>query len=201
MRSLLLAAALAASTLASAQVLDSRTFSTEGHPVQAIWTPDGQHVLVTVANQRGSGIEVFRVEGDKLKRETYQPIGNENAQGILLIPHTGLLAVGLSNVGVAFLPLDATLKGKATPRAISQGDRPGSGYLAVTPDGSTLFVANEYGQGGNVGVIALPRDDQNRLTPTATAQILTPDTTASPDGRALLLTVYLGNELMLLTMK
>src|SRR6185437_1511916 len=100
------------------------------------------------------GIEIFRVEGDKLKRETYQPIGNENAQGILLIPHTGLLAVGLSNVGVAFLPLDATLKGKATPRAISQGDRPGSGYLAVTPDGSTLFVANEYGQGGNVGVIA-----------------------------------------------
>jgi hypothetical protein len=49
MRSLLLAAALTASTLASAQILDSRTVSTDGHPMQAIWTPDGQHVLVTVS--------------------------------------------------------------------------------------------------------------------------------------------------------
>ena len=189
MRSLLLAAALAASTLASAQVLDSRTFSTDGHPMQAIWTPDGQHVLVTVTNQRESGIEIFRVDGGKLKREAYQSIGNENAQGILLIPNSGLLAVGLSNAGVAFLPLDATLKGKATPRGIPQGDRPGSLFLAATPDGHTLFVSNEYGQHGNVGVIALRRDDQNRLAPTATAQIHTPDTTPSitlsPDGSRL----------------
>ena len=105
------------------------------------------------------------------------------------IPHTGLLAVGLSNSGVAFLPLDATLNGKATPRNISQGDRSGSQFLAATPDGRTLFVSNEYGQRGDVGVIALRRDDQNQLIPTATAQILTPDTTPSitisPDGSRL----------------
>lgn len=189
MRSLLLAAALAASALASAQVLDSHTFSTDGHPMQAIWTPDGQHVLVTVTNQRSSGIEVFRVDGAKLKHEAYQPLGNENAQGILLIPNTGLLAVGLSNAGVAFLPLDATLKGKATPRAIPQGDRSGSLFLAVTPDGRTLFVSNEYGHGGNVGVISLGRNDQNQLAPTTVAQIHTPNTTPSiaisPDGTRL----------------
>src|SRR5580704_6257253 len=115
MRSLLLAVALAVSTLASAQVLDFRTFSTDGHPMQAIWTPDGQHVLVTVTNHGRSGVEVFGVDGNKLKREAFQTTGGENAQGILLIPHTDLLAVGLANSGVAFLPLDATLKGKATP--------------------------------------------------------------------------------------
>ena len=189
MRSLLLAAAFAVSALAPAQVLDSRTFSTDGHPMQAIWTPDGHHVLVTVTNHGRSGIEVFAVDGNKLKRKAFQPTGGENAQGILLIPHTGLLAVGLSNSGVAFLPLDAALKGKATPRNLSQGDRSGSQFLAATPDGRTLFVSNEYGQRGNVGVIALRRDDLNRLTPTATAQILTPDTTPSitisPDGSRL----------------
>jgi DNA-binding beta-propeller fold protein YncE len=189
MRSLLLAAALTSAALASAQVLDSRTFSTDGHPMQAIWTPDGQHVLVTVTNHGRSGVEVFSVEGDKLKRKAFQTTGGENAQGILLIPNTGLLAVGLANSGVAFLPLDATLKGKATPRAIPQGDRPGSQFLATTPDGHTLFVSNEYGQRGNVGVIALRRDDQNKLAPITTVQIPTPDTTPSitisPNGSRL----------------
>jgi DNA-binding beta-propeller fold protein YncE len=191
MRDLLLTAALCLSTVASAQILTTRTFSTEGHPTQAIWTPDGQHVLVTVNRERGggSGIEVFRVEGDQLKRDAFQPLGGGAAQGILLIPHTGLLAVGLSNAGVAFLPLDATLKGKAEPRAIPQGDRSGSGYLAVTPDGSTLFVANEYGQGGNVGVISLRPDAQGKLDPTTIAQLHTPRATPgialSPDGSRL----------------
>jgi DNA-binding beta-propeller fold protein YncE len=191
MRSLLILAALTVSTLASAQVLNSRTFSTEGHPTQAIWTPDGQHVLVTVNNDRGgsSGIEVFRVEGDKLKREAWQPLGNAAAQGILLIPNSGMLAVGLSNAGVAFLPLDAALEGKASPRVLAQGDRSGSGYLAVMPDGQTLFVANEYGNGGNVGVIALHRDAQGTLAPTAIAHLHTPRATPgiaiSPDGTRL----------------
>jgi len=188
MRSLLLAATLTLANLASAQVLDSRTFSTDGHPMQAIWSPDGQHVLVTVSRPRESGIEVFAVDGDKLKREAYQPVGSNNAQGILFIPHTGLLAIGLTDAGVGFLPLDATLKGTAQPRAILQGDRSGSLFLAVTPDSKTLFVANEYLRNGSVGVIALGRD-QNRLTPITTAQIqtqiATPGIAISPDGTRL----------------
>jgi DNA-binding beta-propeller fold protein YncE len=189
MRTLLLAAAFAVSALASAQVLDYRTFPTDGHPMQAIWTPDGKHILVTVTNHGRSGIEVFAVDGDKLKRKAFQTTGGENAQGILLIPHTGQLAVGLSNSGVSFLPLDATLEGKATPHIIPQGDRSGSQFFAATPDDRTLFVSNEYGQQGNVGVIALRRDGQNKLTPTNTAQIPTPNTTPSitisPDGTRL----------------
>ncbi len=191
MRSLLLAAALSVCTIASAQVLDSRTFSTDGHPTQAIWTPDGKNVLVTINRGRGasSGIEIFRVDGAKLKRVAFQPLGDSGAQGIVLIPNTGVLAVGLSDTGVGFLPLDATLEGKATPRAIPQGDRPGSGYLAVTPDGRTLFVANEYLNGGSVGIIALRRNAQGQLDPTTTAQmrtqIATPGIALSPDGTRL----------------
>lgn len=189
MRSLLIAAALTASTLASAQILTTRTFSTDGHPMQAIWTPDGQHVLVTVSRPGQSGIEVFRVDGDKLKREAYQPVGSDPTQGILVIPNTGLLAVGLTNAGVGFLPLDATLKGKAETRAIPQGDRPGSLFLAVTPDGRTLFVNNEYLNRGSVGVIALRRDAQGKLDPVTTAelqtQIATPGIAISPDGSRL----------------
>lgn len=191
MRFLLLAAALAVSSLASAQVLDIRTFNTHGHPTQAIWTPDGQHVLVTVTREDPieSGIEVFRAEGSKFKRVAWQPLGSEPAQGILLIPNTRILAVGLSNAGVVFLSLDATLQGNADPHVLSQGERPGSGYLAATPDGKTLFVANEYFHGGSIGIISLRRDPKGQLAPQAIAQMPTPRTTPgialSPDGTRL----------------
>lgn len=170
MRPLFLAAALAISTLASAQILDSRTFSTDGHPMLAIWTPDGQHVLVTVTNQRESGIEIFRVDGAKLKREAYQPIGNENAQGILLLPRSGLLAVGL---------------------ALFDHDR-------------KLLVANSnrFTNGpGSATVIDLADPAKPTILQTIKTGQFPRNITASPDGKTLLLTVYTGNELMLLTMR
>lgn len=191
MRSLLIAAAVSLSTLASAQVLEFRTFATSGHPTQAIWTPDGQYVLVTVTRQRpiSGGIEVFRVDGPKLKRVAYQYLGDDPAQGILLIPHTRTLAVALSDAGVAFLSLDDTLRGKAEQHVIAQGDRPGSFGLAATPDGATLFVANEYLHGGSVGVIALRHDPKGELAPYTTAQLqtqfATPGISMSPDGKRL----------------
>jgi len=191
MRSLLLAVALSLAAAASAQVLDVRTFNTSGHPAQAIWTPDGQYILVTVTRQRPiqSGVEVFRVEGTKFKRIAWQPLGSEPAQGIVVIPNTRIVAVGLSNAGVVFLSLDGVLEGKADPRVLAQGDRPGSGYLAATPDGKTLFVANEYLHGGSVGIIALRRDPKGQLAPQAVAQIPTPRATPgiafSPDATRL----------------
>jgi DNA-binding beta-propeller fold protein YncE len=197
MRSVLLAAALGLATTASAQLpgaiqtLESRTFKTSAHPTQAIWTPDGQYILVTVTREHrlGSGIDIFHIEGAKLKRVAYQPLGAEPAQGILLIPHTRTLAVGLTNDGVAFLPLDGALQGNAAPHVISQGDHPGSGYLAATPDGATLFVANETLNGGSVGVIALRRDPKGQLAPQPTAQIPapqgTPNIALTPDGSRL----------------
>ena len=150
-------------------------------------TPDGQYVLVTVeTGGGGSGIEVFHDEGAKLKKVAFQSLGGGNAQGILLVPHTQILAVGLSNEGVVFLPLDDTLRGKAKAQILPQGDRSGSGYLAVTPDGQYLFVANEYGDGGNIGVIALHRDEAGAIHPETLAHIptpqATPGVTVSPDG-------------------
>jgi DNA-binding beta-propeller fold protein YncE len=178
---------LALCVAAGAQTLVTKTFSTTGHPTEALGTPDGQYVLVTVDRQGGGGgIDVFHVEGDKLKRVAYQALGGAGAQGILLIPHTQMLAVGVSDAGVAFLPLEDTLRGKAKAGALPQGDRSGTGYLAVTPDGQYLFAANEYGEGGNVAVIALHRDEAGAVHPELLAKIPTPNTTPgvviSPDG-------------------
>lgn len=187
MRTLVMAVLLSVTMSGVAQVLTAKKYETSGHPTQAIWTPDGQYVLVTVNLGRGvCGIEVFRVEGDKLKKTAFQPLGNGPAQGIVLVPHTHTLAVGVSNSGVAFLPLEQTLEGKAQPVALPQGPQSGSGYLAVTPDGQLLFVANEYGNGGNVGVIALHPDAAGDIHPQMLGQIptprATPGVTASPDG-------------------
>jgi DNA-binding beta-propeller fold protein YncE len=181
--------AMGFSVSASSQMLETRTYKTTGHPTEALATPDGQYVLATVNRSNGSGIEVIRVEGNDLKRVAYQPLGGsaeQGAQGIVLIPRTHTMAVGLSEAGVAFLPLDDALKGKAKPLILPQGSRSGSGYLAVTPDGEFLFVANEYGDGGNVGVIALHRDEAGEVHPELVAKIptlnTTPGVTISADG-------------------
>jgi DNA-binding beta-propeller fold protein YncE len=174
---------------ASGQVLESKTYGTSGKPTEALATPDGQWVLVTVDAGRGGGIDVFHVEGDRLKKVAFQPLGSEGTQGILLIPHTKVLAVGLSNAGVAFLPLEETLKGKAKPGVLAQGDRSGSGYLAASPDGQLLFVANEYGEGGNLGVIALHTDAAGVIHPVLVTKLHTP---ISTDGKR----VYTVGEVM-----
>ena len=174
----------------AAQTLQTHTYGTTGHPTEAIETPDGQYVLVTVTRmgpgEHSSGIDVFRVTPKKLERAAFQPLGADPAQGIVLIPHTRMLAVGVTNSGVAFLSLDDTLRGKASPRVLPQGEGAGTGYLAVTPDGQYLFAANEYGGGGNLGVIALHRNDAGQIHPETLAQIPTPRATpgvaVSPDG-------------------
>lgn len=204
MRSLLVAAALCLSSLAAAQIpgateiLDSRTIPTHGPPTQAIWSPDGQYILVAVSRGRGYGssIEVFQIEGDKIKHVASNPLGDEPAQSILLIPNSRTVAVGLSNAGVAFLPLDPLLKGRAAAHIIPQGDHPGSGTLAVTPDASTLFVANENLRGGAVGIISLPHDPKGQLAPIPIGELPTPIGTPavalSPDGKRL----YAVNEIL-----
>jgi DNA-binding beta-propeller fold protein YncE len=183
---IVLTVALAAN--ACGQVLQTRTYSTSGKPTEALATPDGQYVLVTVNRPGGtSGIDVFHVEGESLKKVAFQPLGSEGAQGILLVPHTRILVVGVSNAGAAFLPLDEAIKGNAKPASVPQGERSGSVYLAATPDGRYLFVANEYGEGGNLGVIALDRDAQGKLSPKTVAHIptprATPGVTISADGK------------------
>lgn len=190
MRSLILAVAFGLPAIGSAQVLDVHAFNTSGHPEQAIWTPDGQHVLVTVTRaDLQSGVEVFRVNGTKFKRVAWQPLGDESAKGIALIPNTDLLAVGLSNAGVVFLSLNAVLQGNSDPHVLSQGEHSGSSFLAVTPKGDHLFVSNETLHGGSIGIIAMRRDPKGHPVPEAVAQIPTPLRTAgitlSPNGSRL----------------
>lgn len=174
-------------TAAHAQMFAVKSYGTSGHPVEAYATADEQYVLVTVASPgRGSGIEVFRNDRDKLKQVAFQPLGQQGAQGIVLIPKTRTLAVGVSNAGVAFLSLDEAIRGKAQPKVLPQGEGSGSGYLAVSPDGKYLFVANEYGQRGNIGVVALQPDAQGNIHPATLAHIptmfTTPGVTISADG-------------------
>jgi hypothetical protein len=99
MRSLLAVLLCLCSGVIAAQVVTVKTYSTDGHPTEAIWTLNGQYVLVTVNHERGlgSGIEIFRAEPDKLRHIAFQPFGSDMAQGIVLIPHTQMLAVGVSN--------------------------------------------------------------------------------------------------------
>lgn len=182
-------AGLLAATLsvgASAQMLETRSYGTSGHPTEALVSPDGQYVLVTVNHATGAGIDVFHSEGGKLARVAFQPLPTDGAQGIVLIPQTKMLAVGISNEGLAFLSLDEAVTGKAKAKILPQGERSGTGYLAVTPDGQFLFAANEYGDGGNIGVIALHRDDLGNIRPETVAHIpalrTTPGVTISPDG-------------------
>ena len=190
MKAALAVLVLAASNIgAQGRMLETQTYSTTGHPTEAVATPDGQYVLVTVNRTMGAGLDVFHAVAGKLERIAFQPLPTEGAQGIVLIPHTRMLAVGASSKGVVFLSLDEALVGKAKPTTLSQGERPGSGYLAVTPDGQVLFVANEYGDGGNIGVIALHPDSDGALHPENIAQIPTRNTTPgvaiSPDGSRL----------------
>ena len=67
------------STQIYAQVLEPKTYSTTGKPTEAMSTPDGQYVLVTVNTGGSSGIDVFHLEGDNLKRTVFQPLGNDGA--------------------------------------------------------------------------------------------------------------------------
>lgn len=190
MKAALAALVLAASNIgAQGRMLETQTYSTTGHPIEALATPDGQYVLVTVNRAMGSGLDVFHAVAGKLERVAFQPLPTDGAQGIVLVPHTRMLAVGASNNGVVFLSLDEAIVGKAKPTTLPQGERSSSGYLAVTPDGQVLFVANEYGDGGNIGLIALHPDADGALHPEAVAQIparnTTPGVAISQDGSRL----------------
>jgi len=184
---------------ASAQKLKPTFYPTQGKPSSSVVMPgDGgsNYIFLTVSNSGASGIQIFKETGGKLEHFGLILLGDQPAQGLVLIPHTHTLAAGVSNQGVAFVDVDDALHGKPHPIYLSQGDGSGSGYLAVTPDGQFLFVANEYGDRGNVGVIALHPDAAGHITHPESlghipTQLTTPGIAISPAGD----TVYAVSEI------
>jgi len=178
---------------AGAQKLKTTFYPTQGKPSSSVVMPGAggsSYLFLTVSNRGASGIQIFKDTGAKLENAGLIRLGDQPAQGLLLIPHTHTLAAGVSNQGIAFVDIDEAFHGKPNPIYLSQGDGAGSGYLAVTPDGQFLFVANEYGDRGNVGVIALHPDATGHIThPETLGHIPAPSTTPgiaiSPAGDTL----------------
>lgn len=176
------------------QQLHSTEYSTSGKPSSVLLAPDGEHLLVSEVNADArhiSAVQVFSLRNGKLHSDHLIPLGSEAAQGMVLIPHTRTVAVGLSDNGIGFFSLDDAIAGKAELRLLQQGDRPGSGYLAATQDGKYLFVANEYARSpaggvGSIGVIALNPSPDGTLHPRTITQApagnTTPGVAISPDG-------------------
>ncbi|MBS1814085.1 MAG: hypothetical protein JSS87_04350 [Acidobacteria bacterium] len=175
------------------------SYRTAGKPSSVALTEDGKYLLLTVNGvdeRRNAGVQVFSIDtAGKLKEIRLVSLGQNGVQGIVLIPHTHWLAIGLGGAGVVFAPVEDVISGKAQFRVISQGERAGSGYMAVSPDGQYLYVANEYaktsfGNGvGTVGVIALHPSSDGSVHPQAITQVpsvrTTPGIAISPDGSRL----------------
>lgn len=178
--------------------LKPQSYPTAGKPSSVAVTEDGKHLLLTVngiEDRKGAGIQVFSIESNgQLKEAHVVSLHRAGAQGIVLIPHTHMLAIGLSNAGVAFAPVKDVIDGKAEFKVLPQSERAGSGYMAASPDGQYLYVANEYakpaiGGVGTVGVIALHPTADGNIHPQAINESpsgnTTPSLALSADGKRL----------------
>ena len=156
-----------------------------GHPTaNTSSSPSPSHPL-------DSGIEVFRVERPlNSNASPCSPLGAEPAQGILLIPNTRTLAVGLTNPGVAFLPLDAVLNGNADAARHPPGRPPRLGlsrrHARRRLRSSSPTKPSTAAASASSPFVATPRAS---LRPEPVAQIATPHATPaialSPDGSRL----------------
>ena len=113
------------STQIYAQVLKPKTYSTTGKPTEAMSTPDCQYVLVMVNTGGSSGIDVFHLEGDNLKRTVFQPLGNDGATA--------------SAAGTA-MPPSSTSPATSQPCSKPSGPESSHATLSASPDGATLYL-------------------------------------------------------------
>jgi DNA-binding beta-propeller fold protein YncE len=189
---------------------------TAGNPTTAIEAQHGRYIFVSVTNvgapnfggpdsaastRKGvvSGIQVFRQTGLLgLHRHPraigFVPTGGAGANGLALLRGEKTLAVGVGDDGVAFLDVDALIRGSAVPVFAAQGHGAGTFDVVATADGKYVFSANEYGilegQRGNVGVVATGIDAKGRVAhPVTLRQIpagdVVPSLGLSPDDTRL----------------
>lgn len=207
------AVTLAAGPVAEAQATPpaSRQFATLGNPASALSTPDGRYLFVSETNVNApnftgpdaaagarkeviSGVQVFRVQHGDLTPLHFIRVGGAGANGLVLLPGAKTLVVGVGDLGVAFLDVDAVLRGDATPIFADQGPVAGTFDIVASTDGRYVFSANEYGvidgQRGNVGITATNLDASGHVhQPKVVGHIplgdVVPSLTISADGTRL----------------
>ena len=170
-------------------------YKTRGHPLSALVTPDGRHLLVSedsagdARSADGAGLEVFRIDGDALTSERFIPLP-ANPGGMTLISGSSTFAFGLVD-GLGLLDLDAALQGLAKPAVIHFGKGDGPFALTTSRDGRFLFASVEYGGGGEVEIIAIGSPKSAGQYATANIRGLVPvpftatDLVLSPSGSRL----------------
>lgn len=191
----------AVALLASAPLhaeLKPQSYGTAGKPASVAVTEDGKHLLLTVngiEEGKGAGIQVFDIgPNGALKEVRVVPLKRAGAFGIVLIPHTHMLAIAVPAAGVVFASVKDVIAGKADFHLVPQSERAGTINLAVSPDGQYLYAANEHakpgiGGVGTVGVIALHPTADGSVQPNAVNEAPSdntiPSLTLSADGKRL----------------
>lgn len=202
----------------SALTTISATYGTAGAPFKAISDGAGNvFVSVTAGGTpgTGTGLQVFATAGGALQSVCVNVLpvsllgSNTLFADIAFLPGAVDIAGGIGAPGAIFYRASDLLGCHATGTVVGQGsttgDNAGTLDVAVTPDGSFAFVANEYGVApgsatqGNIGVVAIQRDSGENIT-TGTAligQIATggdaiAGLTLSPDGARLYVTTEIA---------
>jgi hypothetical protein len=175
--------------------VDARSYPTLGHPADALVTNSGYVLVSLTANpprpfspDQQAGVQVFSAaDGDYKNPCGGQKIINfpapsagqpvQSVLGIKLFPNQASVGAAVYAQGGEFFHLvdlntcgiDGIVNVQQPPITSSA---PGSFDLAVTPDGSYAFIANEHGQvanvnfdgAGTIGIIKIATDSDGRFT-------------------------------------
>ncbi|HSS13924.1 MAG TPA: hypothetical protein VLL04_08520 [Rhizomicrobium sp.] len=114
-----------------------------GHPFSAIPTADGCAVFVSLPAGKQSRIAVFKRDNGALSKLRDLPVPGQ-LSGLALSPDGRFLA-GADGAGVVVFDTARLLAGAEAAQIASSDDGPqaSSIYVAFSPDGRLLFVANE----------------------------------------------------------
>jgi DNA-binding beta-propeller fold protein YncE len=142
---LALAGLIAAAAPASGAGADAviATVPVPGQPFASVPTHDGRVLFVSVSENTGSGVVVFRVVPNGLERIGFIALRTRGAFGMALLADDSLLLVA-DGQGVALIDAAAAAAGRATtPVYADDAVDAGTIEVVATPDGRTAFAADE----------------------------------------------------------